>query len=341
MHLTRKTSVSLFVGAVVVLCSVELWVVTAPAFAPNSAVFAAIVTADLLLGIPLLFYALIVRPYHLSPTTVAAIVLLGFILARLILPPTGRQYLGIATTLIVLMGIAVLGVVVWKARRIARHYQRVRPQSIYFIDALEASIGAVVGTHPAIRLFTIEFVLIFLSVFGWFTTYRVQHARHAIFTYHRTSRYTFVFSVFLLLMILETIGLHLVIQHWSPRVAWALTSLSAYGILWVVGEFAALRLLPIVLADQTLHLRSGIRWSATVRLIDIVDVQRPTPRDARPPDYLSFARAGEARLVLVLRHPIRVHGLFGMGKHVSRIGLFVDDINAFRAELEQRRYADQ
>ncbi|NOK62519.1 MAG: hypothetical protein GFH27_549333n7 [Chloroflexi bacterium AL-W] len=341
MHLTRKTSVLLFISTVVALCFVELWVVTAPAFPPNTALFAAIVTADLLVGVPLLFYALVVRPYRLSPTTIAPIFLLAFMLARFILPPTDRQYLDMASFLLVLVELTVLSVLLWRARRIAQHYQQVRPQSIYFSDALESSISVGVGNHPAIKLFMIEFVLLFLALFGWFLNYHTFDSHAKVFTYHRKSLYPIVFLVFLLLMIFETIGLHLLIQHWSSLVAWILTTASIYGLLWMIGEFNALRLLPIVLADETLHLRSGFRWSATVRLMDIVDIHRPKRNAIKFPDYLSFARAAEPQMVLVLKHPVRVFGLFGREKEVSHIGLFLDDVNTFRAALDQRRQAIQ
>jgi hypothetical protein len=172
---------------------------------------------------------------------------------------------------------------------------------------------------------------------GWFLRYRARSAEDRVFTYHRTSRYSFIFAAFLMLMIPETIGFHLLIQHWGPRVAWVLTILSVYGLFWVVGEFIALRLLPIVLAGDMLHLRSGFRWSATVRLTDIVDVQRPMRANAKAPNYVNFARSGDPHLVLVLERPVRVHGIFGMDREATRIGLFLDEAGEFLAALDQRR----
>ena len=98
---------------------------------------------------------------------------------------------------------------------------------------------------------------------------------------------------------------------------------------------------PIVAAGDTLRLRSGFRWSAALRVSDIVAVQTPKRNDAKSRDYLSFARAGEAQIVLVLEQPVRVSGLFGITKEVSRIGLFFDDTRAFRAEIERRRQENQ
>jgi hypothetical protein len=89
-----------------------------------------------------------------------------------------------------------------------------------------------------------------------------------------------------------------------------------------------------------LYLRSGFRWNTALRLADIIDIRAPKQSDAKAPDYLSFARAGEAQLVLVLKQPVRVNGLFGMAKKVSRIGLFLDELGTFRAELNQRRHGN-
>jgi hypothetical protein len=341
MRLTRKTSLSLFTGAVVALCAVELWVVSSPAFPPNSTFFAAVITADLLVGIPLLFYGLVARPYRLSPTTIAPFFLLAVVIAGYILPPTGRMYVDMAATLIPLIEALILGVVVWKARCIYQHYRHSRNQSIYFIDALEASIRPTFGNHLFVKLLTIEFALIFLAFFGWFMRYKQVDSHARVFTYHRKSLYPMVFLVFLLLMIFETVGLHLLIQHWSPLVAWILTIVSIYGLFWMIGEFNALRLLPIVLSGDTLHLRSGLRWSGSLSLADIVDVQQFKRSDAKSPDYLSFARAGDPQLVLVLKQPARISGLFGSQRQASRIGLFLDDVGAFRSTLDQHRQATQ
>jgi hypothetical protein len=340
MHLTHKAGVSLFTLVALVLCAVELWVVTSPAFPSHASVFGLIVTADLLLGIPLLFYGLVARPYRLSPIAVVPSFLVALGVAWAILPPSGRRYLDITLALVPLLELAALGVVVWKARAFYARYRQARQQQVYFLDRLEAAIRATFGTNLAVKLLTVEFALIFLSIFGWFMRFWVGDARDRVFTYHRKSLYPTIFLVFLLLMIFETIGLHLLIQHWSPMVAWILTGVSIYGIFWMIGDYNAIRLHPIVLAGDSLHLRSGFRWSVNLRVAEIADVQTPKRTNPKSRDYLTFARAGETRLVLVLKQPVRVSGLFGLDKNVSRIGVYVDDLGEFRAELDRRRHMD-
>lgn len=341
MQLTRKTGFSLFIIAAVALCTIELWVANSPYFPHNTTVLAFAITADLLLGIPLLFYGLVVRPNHLPSITLAPVFLLAVVIAGYILPSTGRSYLDMAKTLVPLIELTILCVVVWKSRDIYQHYRHARAQRIYFIDALETSVHSTFGNYPAVKLLTIELSLIFLAFFGFFLKFTTRNSQDKIFTYHRKSLYPAIFLVLVLLIILETISLHLLIQRWNSLVAWILTGLSIYSIFWIIGDFNAIRLHPIVLGSETLYLRSGFRWNVTVRLMDIADLQTPKRNDAKSPDYLSFALAGEPHMVIVLKQPVHVKGLFGMDKEVSRIGLFLDDVATFRAALDQRRQAIQ
>ena len=341
MHLTRKTGFSLFIAVVAALCALELWVATSAYFVQNTPVLAFAITADLLLGIPLLFYALIVRPFRLSPITLAPVFLLAVVIAGYILPPTGRTYLGMTKALVPLIEFTLLSLVFWKARGIYQHYRLAKQQETYFIDALERSVRSSFGNYPVLKLLTLELSLIFLAFFGWFMQFRPRNPRDVVFTYHRKSLYAAIFLVLLLLIVLETLALHLLIQRWSLPAAWTLTGLSIYSIFWIIGDFNAIRLHPIVLAGETLYMRSGFRWCATLRLMDIVEVQQLKPKDAKSRDYLSFALAGEAQMVIVLKQPVRVKGLFGIEKEVSRIGLFLDDVVTFRTELDRRLRANR
>jgi hypothetical protein len=338
-HLTRRTGLPLFAVIVIALCGVELWVVSSPAFPSAASPLALVITLDLLLGIPLLFYGLVMRPYRLSPIAVAPIFLLAVVLAGYILPPDGRRYLDAAAMLLPLLELALLAAFLWKARALYRRYRHARNKHMYFTEALETSVQATFGANLAFKLITLELTLMFLAFFGWFMTFRTADPQAKVFSYHRKSLYTVVFLVFLVLMIVETVGFHLLIQHWSPLLAWILTGSSIYTIFWLIGDFNATRLHPIVLANATLHLRSGLRWSAALPLADIVEVQKPKQRDAKSPGYLSLARAGQPQLVLLLRRPARVEGLFGRVKQVSRIGLFLDEVGAFREELARQRAA--
>lgn len=242
---------------------------------------------------------------------------------------------------IVLVEVALFGAVVWKLRRVHQRYRQLRPAAIYATDAVAESLRSVFGSYFLVRLLVTECLLTVLALFGWFTEFRTRDARWRSFTYHQKSLYPVLLLVFVLLTGLETVALHLLVQRWSPAAAWVLTALSVYGILWMLGDFHAVRLHPIVLAGERLHLRTGLRWLVTLPLQDIEALQTPRQQDARSPGYLNMAPIGEPHIVLALKRPARATGLFGRTKDVSRIGLFLDDVAAFRAQLDLQRQASQ
>lgn len=54
-------------------------------------------------------------------------------------------------------------------------------------------------------------------------------------------------------MVIEVIGVHFLIAHfWSPTAAWIFTALDLYALLWIIADYQAVRLSPIVINDHKL-----------------------------------------------------------------------------------------
>jgi hypothetical protein len=336
MRLTRSTSLSLFIALALALCGVELWVVTSPQFSPNAGIFSLVVTLDITLGLPLLYYFFVVRAYRLPRISLAAALLVSIVIAGAILPAAHQSYLGRLKLLIPLIELALLIVLLVKARQLVGEYRTARRQEIYLIDALDAGVRRTLGDYPAMSLLVTEITLVFLACFGWLISFKPTRAGQRAFSYHRTSLYPIILVVMLALMAIETVGVHLLLQKWSDLAAWIVTGLSIYSLLWIIGDFQAARLHPIVLAGDRLHLRLGLRWRVTIDIADIEGIRKPLRADEKRPDYVRFALAGTPQLVLRLKQPVVVKGLFGMRRTVSLIGVFVDQERAFREEIDAK-----
>jgi hypothetical protein len=180
-----------------------------------------------------------------------------------------------------------------------------------------------------VRLFVLEALMMYLSFVGWFLRYRRVQPQHQLFFYHQQSRYTPVFVAWMSVMIIETVLFHLLIQGWNATVAWVITGISIYSCVWLAGEYTLIKLSPHVLDGTALYLRAGLRWSTQITLSEIVAVEKPKRADTKAPDYVAFVRSDEPQMVLCLAHPVRVDGLFGTHKMVSRIGIFVDGPERF------------
>jgi hypothetical protein len=335
MPIVHHTRVFSFLSLVALLAGLELWISRSPWFLPNASLLALAITVDLTLGIPLLYYLVFVRPRRVAPMTLAPVCIASVVLAQQILPAAQHAYLAYVAVLVpVLEALVLLGAVL-KARRVVQYYRRVRPTTVYASDALEASIRHSFGASPWVAVLVTELSLPYYVVYGWFHRFTPTQADQLVLPYHRTSGYGAVVGLLTILIGLETLGFHLLIQHWSAPLAWSLTLLSLYSLLWIMGDYHAARLHPIILTPEQVHIRTGLRWRIDVAWTAIAAVQMGMPR-TRLHSYVNAAVYGEPQLVLHLKEPVMAYGILGMRKSVRHIGLTVDDPRRFHAEVTQR-----
>ena len=121
----------------------------------------------------------------------------------------------------------------------------------------------------------------------------------------------------------------------SATAANVLLALSVYTIVWLFGDFQALRVRPIVLGEETLFVRAGLRRDARIPLRDVESIETITlaGEPKRAPDYLRCTAFGPAEIMLRLRAPARFEQMLGRPREVVRIGLAVDDEAAFRRSV--------
>lgn len=100
----------------------------------------------------------------------------------------------------------------FKARAVARQYRHLRPTSVYASDAFADSLHHTVSASPLLGLLVTELSIPYYVVCGWFRRYQTTHATHMVISYHRSTGYGAVISLFTGLVVLETIGLHVLVR---------------------------------------------------------------------------------------------------------------------------------
>lgn len=180
-----------------------------------------------------------------------------------------------------------------------------------------------------------EMATLYYGLFSWWR--REEEPGPDVFSYHRKSGYGAVLGALLMVCAFEALGVHFLLQRWSPAAAWIFTILTLYGMIWMVGDARAQRLRPILLADGVLHVRIGLRWTLPVPLAAVAEVadartvRPPLPR--RAPEYLRATVLGAPQLLLVLREPLTAQGPYGIRRTATRVGLGVDEPDRLRAAL--------
>lgn len=329
--LPRVHSTWLFPVLVVALALVEYWVAQTAAFAAHPDVLAFAVTVDIVVGVPLLGYLFLVRPRRAPTPILAPLFLLSVLLANFILPESGERYLKWIELALPVLEIALLLYAASKIRKLIQTYRELRPTTVYATDAIEQSLRKVLGDSPAIGIVLTEFSLIYYAIAGWVARYKPTLPTHRPFTYHLKSGYGVTAAMIIGLSLIEIPLVHLVVHQFNPTVAWILTILTLYTVVWLIGDYHAIRLHPIVVDDihLHLHLRAGMRWRVSIPFNQIRTIRPLTLAERQKKDGLDLSVAGNARLLLELNAPVTVQGLFGMKRVTAKIAFAVDDEKAF------------
>ncbi|MET7971369.1 hypothetical protein [Micromonospora sp. NPDC005305] len=148
-----------------------------------------------------------------------------------------------------------------------------------------------------------------------------------------------ILGVFIALSTIEIPVLDLILRHtvgW-PTVRHVLIGLGVWGVLWMVGLLASLRIHPHVVDDTGLRIRNGISldvlipWTAVARVegrYRSLPSSRGVQYDPDDPAVLNLGAGSQTAVDVVLREPLSVRLPKGPSEPVREIRLYADDPKA-------------
>ncbi|HEY1814388.1 MAG TPA: hypothetical protein VGG74_18680 [Kofleriaceae bacterium] len=241
--------------------------------------------------------------------TLAAIVAAGALAAKLVL--------GTVLVVAVALELATLAVIVVRVRTARRAWRAARDHR------LDAALAAVLPPLAA-SLVATEVRVMGHAITGW------RRRTSPAFAVHRASGWSLTAGVLVGLVAAETPAVHLLlVAVGAPTAAWIATALSIYSALWIVGDAHALRHGGIALADDVVVIELGVRWRARIPYAAIV---RAVPGASAELDLA----ISQANVVVELREPAELIGLFGRRRTARSLALELDDPDAFVAALTSR-----
>ena len=309
-------------GAVAVLVVLAARAVaTSTAFTADPEVLSIAVAVDLIVVVPAAWWFLLVRGAGVPAVTVLPVFIGSTLLAAHLLPEHAPMA-GHLWLLAVPAEIALVAVAGRKGWQVVSAY-RERPRATRsFPEDFPPAVEKVLGPNLPARCLASEWVLLYFALLSWGRR-PVVPAGARPFWSHRATAWPAIFVALLLVMVTEIAVVHLLVSLWNPTVAWALTGLGIYGIIWLVGDLQALRLRPTLLTSTTLHLRIGHRWSVDVPLAAIRAVRRH-PGGKLPPAAASVTVIGEPTWILELDRPVELRGLMGIRRTIEALAIQID-----------------
>jgi hypothetical protein len=330
-----RPPLALYASLLTAVLVAELAAVHSAAYRRNPDLVSLAVTFDLTIVLPLLHYFLLVRRRHLPSLTLLPAFALGAATAQAILPRGSQAPLELLRFVLPLVELASLALLVGRLRTVIRHWRALRADTPYALEALRGALRRGLGPVLGGALGT-EAVLMGAAVLGWVRRFRPRPGEQA-YSCHRETGWGAILLALVLLILPESLISHVLLRQWSPVAAVVWTSLELYGVVWLLGDYQMLRLQPLVLDRQVLHVRTGLRWSVDLPLATIAEATAAPPATRPEERGLSLAFRGEPNVTMRLHEPVAVHGLFGRRPLASRLELRVDEPERFLADLTRRR----
>ena len=313
-----------FVPSAILVIGACFAILRSHAFAQHPDVMAWAVTFDLTLTVPLLYWLLVVRTGRARPLTIAPVFLLSMALAAVLVPKGQQAFLRDLRLLGVPMELLLLGALGYRVFRASRE----RSTSSDPYERILSASRVLAGDGRAAEVIASEGATMYYALFCW---RKQASSEERTFTVHERSGWGTVVACILVLLVAESIGLHLLVQMWSWKAAWVVTFFDVWGILWLLGDYHALRLRRSSITDDALELRFGLRWSATIPRSNIASVTEVHAEgEWKRPDVLRVAMLEEPRWLITLREPMTIRGMAGLRKTIRGVALLPDDDEALR-----------
>ncbi|OZC03840.1 hypothetical protein [Rubricoccus marinus] len=295
---------------------------------PSPQLLAGAVAVDLVVLVPALYYALLVRGRQRPAITLAPVVVLSMVGAYAVLPEAYEGVLGPFEIGVVLVEAAALTWIGLRIRAVVRAYRASGDADL--LERLRGAFGAAFGHGFAMEAAAAE-ASVPLYAFGR----GVERRDATTFGYRQRSGYASVFAGLLIGAAVElALGHFLLLHYWNATAAGVHLALSVYGALWLVADLRAMHARPIRLGARGLVVRCGLRWTASVPLAQIAEVRRLERGSYAGTDgFLDLTPLGAARYAIVLREPVRVRGPLGITRVALRLGVDVDDRERFERAL--------
>jgi len=305
-----------------------------PFFKSHPDIFSLAVMVDLVIIAPVACFLIVRLKRALTWQSLFSYMALGGLVSAFLLrgTQTGKSLVAFAISLELLLLAFFTTKVVSFVNRVRTGLKAGEPLEQALRQSLEAAYGQSLAA-PLLRLSLTEFFLIYYGIFGWFRRSQTSNSvRPSTFSYHRSYDTTTLLAIVVILLF-EAVPLHLLVNEWSSIAAWVLTVLELYTLLWLLGDYQALRLKPIEFTATHLHLYKGLRWQTDVALSNIVEI---TPAEFEVPEgCLDFSLSKTPQFLLRMDKPIVVYGLFGQEREASCVSISVDDPQRFQAHLQQ------
>ena len=184
------------------------------------------------------------------------------------------------------------------------------------------------------RMMAVELSVWYYALLSWRKKPSVEEDKKA-YSYHNAGGYMNMILGLGLAFPVEIVAVHILLAQWSVAVAMAVTLLSVYAAVWLIGDARARILRPVVLGKDELRIECGIQMEAVVPVGNVTGVSSSVSEDLDKSDMLNYGTFYQANVWITFDKAVEVRTLMGT-RRVRAVGLSLDDPQRFLRDWTDR-----
>jgi len=302
-----------------------------PKFKLNQALFTDAILIDLLVMAPLTYF-LVIRKTAIPALTVTRVFIAGLMIAGWILSAKSN------TQHIIKLWISpfIEGFVIFfigKNFYVAN--KRSKQAGKYHTDFLiycRTIMTQVIGNEKAGNIISSEIAVLYYTFIAR-SDKKIDYQTK--FTSYKENGIILILSVLLFIFLIETTGVHLLLNVWSNKAAWIVTALSLYTCMQLYAHIKAIKTRPIILSNDTLEIQNGFAGDASIKYnaIKKIDLSNKIPDSPSAIKIALIKGIENHNCIIYLKESITVTKMFGIKRRSDTILFFVDKPKDFLAAL--------
>ncbi|MBZ5753578.1 hypothetical protein [Metabacillus rhizolycopersici] len=249
----------------------------------------------------------------------------------LIIPPTQKEFFNqILIWLIPVLEVSIVIVVVYSIiKSIIRYKGNNKSKENDFLEIARISLEPKLGNGFVLGAILTELSVFYYSIVVWFRKPTVIE-NEKVYSYHKTSQIKTIVIVFLILITLEGILFHFLIQLWSDVAAWIFTILNIYALLYMIGLYNSVRFLPHIIYFDKLIIRLGYQSNIELDIRNIESIQTAKKQggigEKIPKEtYYAMLNMDSPQYEIFLKEPALMKSSYGRKKYVKTVVFRTDE----------------
>ncbi|MEI5905526.1 hypothetical protein WAK64_00415 [Bacillus spongiae] len=192
-----------------------------------------------------------------------------------------------------------------------------------------------IDRNPFLTIIIKEWKIIYYAIFHW-----RKHNRSSPFSLHEKSMYFWLFLALLHEQIIEMFVFHIYFKKEEPSIAYIMSGLHIYSIIYIIGDYNWVRNTPVLVKDNKVVMKIGARRELMFHIEDIERIQATSIQYKQSGEMIHeqnvfhvtafprvltriFGISDELKYEIIFKSPIASTGYFGMKKKVSKALIYI------------------